>query len=229
MTEQLVLGLRLDEEATFANFYAGQGLGWVGQLTQYLGENEAWFYLWGSEEVGRSHLLQACCHHLAAQGKPVSYIPLKQWEHLSPSLLEGLEQMALVCIDDIEQIAGQKAWEESLFHLYNRLRDSGKQLIVSANSTVTHLPLSLLDLKSRLAHCLQYQLPELAEPEKLALLQLRASERGLFLPEELGAFLLRRCSRNLNQLMAMLVTLDKASLQAKRRLTIPFAKVVLDI
>ena len=53
--------------------------------------------------------------------------------------------------------------------------------------------------------------------------------RGLYLSDEVAVFLLNRLPRNSRQLMEALETLDGASLQEQRRLTLPFVKGVLDI
>ena len=72
-----------------------------------------------------------------------------------------------------------------------------------------------------------FQLRELAEEDKLHALQLRASRRGLQMPDEVAAFILNRGTRSMNALFELLERLDQASLQAQRKLTIPFLKEVL--
>ena len=56
-----------------------------------------------------------------------------------------------------------------------------------------------------------------------------SEERGLELTEDVATFLLSRQQRDLPYLLGMLETLDQASLQAQRRLTIPFVKQVLEL
>lgn len=52
----------------------------------------------------------------------------------------------------------------------------------------------------------------------------RAALRGLELPEPVADYLLRRCSRDLSTLLALLDRLDLAALAQQRRLTIPFVR-----
>ena len=58
---QLPLGVRLRDDATFANYYPGANaaaLGYVERLCQPdAGWGDSLIYLWGSAGVGRSHLL----------------------------------------------------------------------------------------------------------------------------------------------------------------------------
>ncbi len=229
---QLPLGVRLRDDATFANFYPGinaAAQGYVERLCEpEAGGVESLVYLWGPLGVGRSHLLQAACHRLEQQGAATLYLPLEEVAELGPALLEGLGQFELVCLDDVQRVATDAQWQEALFHLFNRLRDSGRRLLLSADAAPRELPLSLADLRSRLSQALVFQLRELSDEDKLRALQLRAFRRGLQMSEEAGRFILTRSGRSMNELFDVLERLDQASLQAQRKLTIPFLKEVLD-
>ena len=122
---------------------------------------------------------------------------------------------------------GQPEWEEALFHAFNRLRDAGKQLLIAADAPPRKLPIKLPDLQSRLSLALIFQLHELSDDEKLRALQLRASRRGLRLSDDVGRFILARSVRSMTVLFDTLEQLDTASLQAQRKLTIPFLKEAL--
>jgi DnaA family protein len=228
---QLPLGVRLRDDATFKNFYPGSNavaLGYVERLCQAdAGWTESLIYLWGGAGVGRSHLLQAACLQLEQLDQQAVYLPLAALVEHGPALLEGLEHCALVCLDDLDAVAGRADWEEALFHLFNRLRDAGQRLLLSASAAPRELQLQLADLQSRLSQALVFQLRELAADDKLHALQLRASRRGLQLPDEVAAFILNRGSRSMNGLFELLEQLDQASLQAQRKLTIPFLKETL--
>ena len=90
------------------------------------------------------------------------------------------------------------------------------------------LPLAPLpDLRTRLAACAVFGLKPLADADLRALLQKRARRRGLELPDEVAEFLLRRLPRDVPSLLAALDTLDRNSLSAQRRLTIPFVQQAL--
>ena len=221
---QLPLGIGLKDTATFDNFYpAGNEL--VLQALQK--SNDAMLYLWGPVGSGKSHLLQALCHATAANGHSPVYLPLQELVSLSPALLEGLEQQALIAVDDVQAVAGLSQWEEGLFHLYNRVRDFGHRLVVSATSAPVGLALTLPDLASRLGWGPVFQLSALSDLDKRAALQLRAHRRGLEMGDEVAVYLLRRCPRDMDSLFNLLNRLDQASLAAQRRLTIPFVRQLL--
>ena len=114
-----------------------------------------------------------------------------------------------------------------MFHLFNRLRDSGRRLLIAASTSPRELPVKLADLKSRLTLALIFQMRPLSDEDKLRALQLRASRRGLHLTDEVGHFILTRGTRSMSALFELLERLDQASLQAQRKLTIPFLKETL--
>ncbi|MBA1845318.1 DnaA regulatory inactivator Hda, partial [Escherichia coli] len=53
--------------------------------------------------------------------------------------------------------------------------------------------------------------------------------RGFELPEDVGRFLLKRLDREMRTLFMTLDQLDRASITAQRKLTIPFVKEILKL
>ena len=147
----------------------------------------------------------------------------------SPDIFEGLESRQLICIDDVHMIAGKAIWEEAFFHAYNRIQDAGGRLIVTANALPKTLGFILPDVVSRLAWGMVFQLQLLTDAEKLQMLMLRAKQRGMLLSEEVAKFILTHCPRDMSALFAALDQLDKMSLAAQRKLTIPFVKIILGV
>ncbi|WP_018276462.1 DnaA regulatory inactivator Hda [Teredinibacter turnerae] len=231
--QQLSLGIALHEEATFANYLA------VGSANRQAvdalekvasGASLENTFVWGAHGTGLSHLLQAVCHQASDCGRSLQYFPMADVRGYAPAALcEGLEDLDLVCLDGIEHICGSREWEQSLFHLFNRMRDAGKTLVFSSHVSPAALPIVLPDLKSRLMSCIIYHLESLTDDAKKAALQQRAHERGFDMPEEVASFILNRASRDTAELFELLDKLDDASLQAQRKLTIPFVKSVLEL
>ena len=56
--------------------------------------------------------------------------PLDKRTWFVPEVLDGMEHLSLVCIDNIECIAGDELWEMAIFDLYNRILESGKNTVV---------------------------------------------------------------------------------------------------
>jgi DnaA family protein len=222
--QQLALRVGLRDGITFDNFLAEGNEALLHQLRE---GSEPFIYLWGQTGCGKSHLLHALSHAANESGVTAVYLGLLEYRVLDVAMLDGLEQYAVVTIDDINAIAGERQWEEALFHLYNRIRDSGARLVVSASNSPANAGFYLPDLISRLGWGPVYQLRPLDDSGKAAALQLRARRRGMQLPDDVAAYLLKHSARDLPGLFALLDALDQATLTAKRRLTLPFVRELL--
>lgn len=228
MVQQLTFDLRLQSEFSLDNFYPGSNHALLAAIDLLLqGEGEMCTYLWGQAGSGRSHLLQAVVKASLQRERSTFYLSLSESDALSPELCQGLESLALICLDDIDAIADKPHWQEAVFHLYNRLQANGHQLLVSATCPPRQLRFSLPDLSSRLGAGLVYQLHALSDDDKLTALINAAAERGMQLQHEVADYILRRAPRDMNALMAVIDTLDKTSLALQRKLTIPFVKAAL--
>jgi DnaA family protein len=229
--EQLALNLRLRDASSFENYFVGRNREAAERLqraTQTLGDVHhapaSWLYLWGESGTGKTHLLEAACRAAQEQGHAPLYVPLAEKADLTTALLEDIEQVPLVCVDDVDAIAGDASWEAALFALYEHLRAHGGMLVLAARASPAAVGLKLADLATRLSAGLVYQLQPLADEEKIAALRQRAQRRGLEMTEEVANYLLTRFPRDMHSLFALLDRLDTATLAAQRRLTIPFLR-----
>ncbi|WED43135.1 DnaA regulatory inactivator Hda [Legionella cardiaca] len=230
MNRQLALAIQLNDEATLADFCWGSNQLLQEQISKSLaGSGERLLTIWGNSGSGKSHLLQACCQALSIQ-KATIYLPLQILKEWGPESIDGVEAHTLIAIDDIDLIAGNAAWEEALFHLYNKVRDNEETLlIISSRQPLTATKINLADLHSRLGWGLVMQLNELSDELKIQTLQQHARKRGFELPLSVGQFLISRCARNMHDLHVILNQLDEASLAAQRKITVPFVKSILKI
>jgi DnaA family protein len=229
--EQLALNLRLRDASSFDNYYVARNREVVERLQQTVqrlgGASQApasWLFLWGEPGTGKTHLIEAACRAAQEQGHAPLYVPLAEKTNLTPALFEDVEQVPLVCVDDVGAIAGDAEWEAGLFALYEHLRAQGGMLVLAARTSPAAIGLQLADLASRLAAGLVYQLQPLSDAEKISALRLRAQRRGLEMTEEVARYLLTRFPRDMHSLFALLDKLDSATLAAQRRLTIPFLR-----
>lgn len=228
---QLSLPINLPDDETFSSFYPGKNQQLLEAIQSLIqGDSGGYLYFWARKGAGRSHLLHAACAELSAHNLAVGYVPLDKREYFGPDVLEGMEHLALVCIDNIELIAGDPEWELAIFDLYNRIREQGRtRLLIAGDQAPRQLNLSLPDLASRLDWGQIYKLYPLADEDKLQALQARARLRGFEMPEDVGRFLLKRLSRDMRTLFDTLDKLDHASIAAQRKLTIPFVKEILSL
>lgn len=234
LSQQLSLGVSLNDDATFDNFYApmpSHNALVVQGLRQQLSERgETFIYVWGAPGCGLTHLLQAACHQAQSQGLSFQYLPLRDVVGYAPDeLLVGLDTLDFICLDCLMAIANRPDWERAIFNLYNQLREAGKKLLVAAEQSPRDLPVGLEDLRSRLQWGVTYQVHPLNDEDKQQALQLRARARGLELGDDVAQYLIQRLPRDTNALFWQLQRLDHASLAEQRKLTIPFVKKILAI
>lgn len=224
MYPQLPLPFTLQEDFNFESFIATENQLIVESLKK---PDEPFIFLWGSLGTGKTHLLQSACQYQTQLGGTASYLPSKELTNTSPQLLDGLANIDLICIDDIESLYGKPYWEEALFNLFNQIRQVGGRLVVSSTVSPQHAEITLNDLKSRLNSGLPLNLSTLSDESILQALQSRAQKIGLELNRETANYLITHFPRDLHTLWSLLNQLDQASLAAQRKLTIPFLKAAL--
>lgn len=208
--------------------YLGAPEGLIGHL-RALAEGTAGdpLFLHGVHATGKTHLLVAACAHAEGHGRHAAYLSLRGVRGRAQAAVEGLEAADLVAIDDLDAVAGERVDELALFDLHNRVRDAAGGLLYAAARAPEALPLVLPDLRSRLSHCARFALSQLDDVGRAQLLRDRAAARGLDFDEAALDWMLRRCSRDPGSLAAVFEQLDRASLAAQRRLTVPFLRQVL--
>jgi DnaA family protein len=229
LTPQLALNVSLQDSLSFDNFFVtDQSIQALSFLKSWLsGERFQCAALWGGSGSGRSHLLQAAVSEADRQGYSALYLPCKDILTLDPlALLQGLENASLIALDDVDALAGNMAWEHALFGLYNALFESCGRMLVSSSTAATEIPFVTADVRSRLAWGVTFKLPSLSDQDKLNAMQMRSMARGMQMPDDVARYILSRSSRDFSQLLHVLDSLDSATIEAQRKLTIPFVRQV---
>ena len=224
---QLPLGFEPGELFTFESFVAGDNFVATGLAQQTaIGSGENQLYFWGESGLGKSHLLQASCNQAAKNQQTVCYLTQREIANQSAAMFDGLEQLDLICLDDIDTWLVDNRWETALFNLINRVRENNHRLIMASSQPPDEAFVQLPDLRSRLAWGPVFQLQSLSDKEKYQALRYRAKQSGLELPENVADYLMQRYPRDMSGLFERLAVLDKAAMATQRRLTIPLLKSV---
>lgn len=227
--EQLLLSLHPRPDARLSDFEAPAYADILAAVQDVLATPGGLLYLWGGQGSGRSHLLAALCAEAQQRGLNPLLLPLAELVHEPADLLQGLEDRGLIACDDVQALAGCAAWEEALFHLFNRARLTGCRLVFAASAPPAETGLRLPDLVSRLSQAPFWPLVLPDDASRQALVLAAARRRGLQLEPELVRYLVLRAPREPGRLLSLLERLDKDSLAAGRRLTIPFVRQVLEV
>jgi chromosomal replication initiator protein DnaA len=102
-------------------------------------------FLYGAEGVGVTHLLNALANEMIRAGggdRPIAYVNAQQFiDELIEALQEGTIErwraryrlVNALLIDDVQLCAGTERTQEELFHVFNSLYSSGKQLVLGSD------------------------------------------------------------------------------------------------
>lgn len=168
------------------------------------------------------------CSSAEQAGRLPTYVPLASAAGRVRAALDGLEARELVALDGLDEVAGNREDEIALFDFHNRARAAGVTVLYTAQKAPEELGLVLPDLRSRLGQCVRVLLQPLDEEGRAAVLRERALRRGLAIDEASIEWLLSHTGRELGGLITLLDWLDRESLAAKRRITVPFLRQVLE-
>ena len=224
---QLPLALRYPPDQRFDSFVAAPAgaLAQLQALAQAPGAD--WLFLAGTGRTGKTHLALALCAAAEQAGRRAAYLPLAAAAGRVREALEALEGNDVVALDGLEKLAGNRDDEIALFDFHNRARSLGRGVLYAAQAFPDELALALPDLRSRLQQCARIALAPLDDDGRCAVLRERARRRGLVLEDAAIDWLLARTDRDLGALVGLLDQLDRASLAAQRRVTVPFLRQVL--
>lgn len=229
MTAQLPLALRWPRRQRFEHFHPGEANAAALAMVECAAvEADApWVYLTGATGSGKTHLLIATCQAANDAGLTAQYLPLRNARGPLDAAIRGVGGSDVLCMDDLDVIAGHPEAEVALFETYNRCFDAGHTMVFAAEASPSALAIGLPDLRSRLGQCAQAALRPLDDAERRVVLQAQARIRGITLDESVLDWLFARHARDLGALLDLLDRLDRASLAAQRRVTIPFLREFL--
>jgi DnaA family protein len=225
---QIPVKFEFQSNQTFEGFFAGNNTEVITalQALTHSGQEQQ-IFIWGEPGCGKSHLLQACCRQSQSLGKLPFYLAFPKNDLPTLAVLDGLEDMELVCLDDLQNIAENRNWQQGLFNFYNCHRQNNHQLLLAADCPPKYLPFELLDLKTRMAWGLTLKIQSLRGDQLIAAFAHKANFLGIEIPEPVGVFLLNHYAQDLPALWLLLEKIDHATLAAQRKLTIPFLKKII--
>lgn len=156
-------------------------------------------YLYGGSGSGKTHLLMATAQALSQQGHSVAYVRADSFtEHVVTAIRAG--EMSLfrhsyrnadvLIVDDVHLFAKKWATQEELFHTFNTLHISGKQIILSANCSPAELQFIEPRLVSRFEWGIVLPLEPAPIEERRLLLEIKANALNYTLNSKVAEFIL---------------------------------------
>ncbi|KAF0178344.1 MAG: chromosomal replication initiator protein [Limisphaerales bacterium] len=184
-------------------------------------------FLYGGVGLGKTHLLHAIGHHVAAHKKGARVVYMTT-EKFTNEFIAGLQdnslarfrkkyrQTDLLLIDDVQFLAGKERIQEEFFHTFNALHEGHKQIVLTCDRPASEIQ----GLEQRLVSRFEWGLvTDLQPPDvetRMAILRKRAAAMGSTLPDDIADFLANRIRTNIRRLEGALIrVVSYASLTGK--------------
>ncbi|MCM8795600.1 MAG: chromosomal replication initiator protein DnaA [Candidatus Omnitrophica bacterium] len=235
-------GLQLNPRYTFENFVVGPSNRHAHAYSLAVAESPAKAYnplfIYGRVGLGKTHLLQAICHHLKNKNPNIKicYLPSERFtnelidaiqHHATTNFRQKYRNMDVLVIDDIHFIAGKESTQEEFFHTFNTLYDAHKQIIISSDRP----PKEIVNLQERLVSRFSWGLTTDIQPPDLetrvAILKKKVEREPVVVPDEVIFFIAQLIKTNIRELEGALIRIIANSLLEEKPITLESAKEVL--
>ena len=221
--KQLTFPWSKPNKSNFNEYYFGKS---NQELKSKILEHED-IVIYGIKKTGKTYLLQSLCNYYAEKNKTSLFIPLAEVSSLDTSIFDSIENMDIICIDDIDSIKGRNEWEIALFNLINNSLLSGCRLVFSSSENPTSINFSLSDLDSRVRKINGAEVYPISDAKLQDAVKEISQLRSIRLGEKELNYLITYTERSIHSLIAILNKLDDLSIEQKRKITIPLIKEVI--
>ena len=223
---QLALQIQINERASLNNFFVSKNNIKTIQILKniLLSSNKgAQVFIDDLGSNGKSYLLQALCNDFSNSNSSSIYIPIQKAIKLDPSILEGVSQLNLICIDDVDQI-NKREWEIALFNLINECYEKECFLLLSGNINKLE---AIPDLVSRIKKMETLRLEAINDDELLEAAQAISKNLNIEISDKNMNYLINNSKRDIKTIFRTLSQLEKESLERKKSIGLNLIKEVI--
>ena len=171
-------------------------------------------FIYGDTGRGKTHLIQAIGNQFKKQyqGRKVFYLTSEKFAvDYTDSVQAGTanrfkdryRQYDLLIMDDVQFLSKKDKTQEELFHLFNALHDTNKQIIFSSDRSPASIPDIAERLKGRLASGMEVDISEPDPESRMAIVQKKAALHGVMLSEEVIEYVATTLSGSIRELEGM--------------------------
>jgi chromosomal replication initiator protein len=236
--EPLILNTRY----TFDNFILGpsnrHAHAYSLAVADAPGKNYNPLFIYGGVGLGKTHLMQAICHHIknTFPNLKICYMPSERFTNelidaiqhkTTPAFRQKFRNIDILVLDDIHFIAGKESTQEEFFHTFNALYDLHKQIIISSDRP----PKEIANLQERLVSRFSWGLTTDVQPPDLetrvAILKKKIEREPVQVPDDVIFFIAQLIKTNIRELEGALIRIIAYSLLEEKTINIELAKEVL--
>ncbi len=171
-------------------------------------------FIYGDTGRGKTHLIQAIGNHFKKQypGRKVFYLTSEKFAvDYTDSVQAGTanrfkdkyRQYDLLIMDDVQFLSKKERTQEELFHLFNALHDTNKQIIFSSDRAPAAIPDVAERLKGRLASGMAIDIGEPDPESRMAIVRKKAASHGVMLSDEVVEYVATSMSGSIRELEGM--------------------------
>ena len=175
-------------------------------------------FIHGSTGHGKTHLIQAIGNHIKAThpNKKVYYMTSEQFGQDCMNALQNQKMTVfkekyrkydVLIVDDIQFFSDKQKFQEELFHLFNSLYDSNKQIIFSSDKHPYFITGLEERLKSRLSAGMTVDIPQPDKESRIAIISSKSKQQGIPLSGEIIDYLAHTINGNIRDLEGAVNTL----------------------
>jgi len=224
---QLALQIQINERASLNNFFVSKKNNKTIQILKniLLGSDKGvQIFIDDLGSNGKSYLLQAICNDFSNSNNSSIYIPMQEAINLDPSILEGVSELNLICIDDVDLINKRREWEIALFNLINECYEKDCFLLLSGSINKLE---AIPDLVSRIKKMETLRLEAINDDELLEATQAISKNLNIEISDKNMNYLINNSKRDIKTIFRTLSQLEKESLERKKSIGLNLIKEVI--
>jgi chromosomal replication initiator protein len=242
--KKLDIDPRLNRENSFDNFIEGECNRLARSAGYAVAKNPGGtafnpLLVYGDSGLGKTHLAQAIGIEVKElfPEKTVLYVNANKFQtqfvdairnNNKNDFLHFYQMIDVLIIDDVHEFAGKEKTQDTFFHIFNHLHQSGKQLILTSDKP----PVELQGMESRLLSRFKWGLSaDLQAPDfetRMAILKKKTYNDGIELPDEVLEYISTHISDNIRELEGALISLLAQSTLNKKEITLDLTKEMID-
>lgn len=195
-------------------------------------------FIYGGVGMGKTHLMHAIGRCLIEKhsGMRIVYTTSERFINLMIQCIRTdrlgqfhryFRSADVLLIDDIQFIGGKERTQDEFFYTFNELYDHQKQIVISSDSQPKQVPGLVERLRSRFEWGLMVDVQPPDLETKMAILDKKAEQDGIALPEDVRVFIATKTKTNVRELEGALVKLIAYSSMSGNPITLPMAQQVL--